>query len=824
MSLEIALQNAISGLQTSKQALQTISNNIANVNTEGYSRKIIEQTSRVIDGQGYGVEISRLKRSVDTGVLRQLRTETGNVERLSIKQEFLKQVNSLFGKPEDNDSIVHQIAELGSQFDSLAISPETESNQYLTVKAAQDVTLKLKNMTDQIQRLRSDADQKLQNQINEFNQKMDIVVSLNSQIIEFTAKGISTAELEDQRDMAVNRMSELMDIKYFEKNDGSMTIFTAGGRTLVDGKAQHLSYNRPSVLDPTLEYTPTSAVNYVIPGQPGYPVGGIPGIFVGEEIANQDITSTIGSGSIRGLLDMRDNELSSLQSQIDELSEKLRDAINTVHNTGAGFPPVASMTGDRYINGDMAFEGSGLVRIAAVTEDGELVESHTLDLSDPSIATMDDVVSAINTAFGGDLTASINSNGRLVLATTNNNRIAINEMTSTISAAGDQGKGFSDFFGLNNFYSSSTSFSQYRTDLNTSASAAVAKTGGTLQFSDGTDIATVTYASGASLNDIAAAINGSTAGTDPNEMGISAQVVADGNGFRLQITDADGNDFAIVETGGGSLLNDINPRADYRGLSGRLSVRQDIADNSFFVSRGALQSNEFASPFANDVRSTTDPLNTAPSTVATSGALNFTLADGSTASITYDVTTESLQDVVDKINSDAVLNSQGISAEIVNETVPGTPPTSRFSLKISDGQSDNFWIDDSGGLGITTEQGVSIGDGSVAAALAETFNASNTFLAAPATGGGLARTQASFADYASGILAFNAAQTNAIETETTFRQNMAAELFAKNSSISGVNMDEELSNLIIYEQAYLAASRMITTTNELYKALTEMLG
>ena len=150
MSLEIALQNAISGLQVSKQSLQVISNNIANVNTEGYTRKIIEQTARVIEGQGYGVEISRLKRSVDEGVLRQLRTEQGTVAKLDIKQQFLKQVNSLFGKPEDNDSIVHELSDLAAQFDSLGISPETEANQYLTVKAAQDVTVKFKNMSDQI--------------------------------------------------------------------------------------------------------------------------------------------------------------------------------------------------------------------------------------------------------------------------------------------------------------------------------------------------------------------------------------------------------------------------------------------------------------------------------------------------------------------------------------------------------------------------------------------------------------------------------------------------------------------------------------------------
>ena len=816
MSLEIALQNAISGLQTSKQSLQVISNNIANVNTPGYTRKIVEQTARVIEGQGYGVEISRIKRSVDEGVLRQLRTESGGVERLTIKQAFLQQVNSLFGKPEDNDSIVHEIADLGAQFDSLAISPETESNQYLTVKAAGDVTLKLKNMSDQIQRLRSDANLKLQEQIKEFNEKMDLVVSLNSQIIEFTASNISSAESEDQRDQALDRMSELMDIKYFEKGDGSLTVFTAGGQTLIDGQAQHLTYNRPSGVVPTLEYTPTNAVNYIIPGQDGYPVGGIPGIFVGEQIKSQDITSSIGSGSIKGLIEMRDNELPSIQAQIDELAEKLKDAINTVHNKGAGFPPVVGMTGDRYVTSNMALSpatnddnASGIVRIAVVNEAGALQNDTIFDLSDYD--TVGDLVTAINAMT--NVTASINSTGRLVISAENNNRLAINELTSNINAAGDLGKGFSDFFGLNNFYQSNQNFSQYRSDLVTSASGSAATTGGTLQFTMGAATASVNYSSGASLDDIASAINAVAALATTAE--ITAQVVADGAGFRLQITDAQGDEFTMVETAGGSLLEDLNPRADYRGISNRLSVREDIAGNSFYVSRGALQSSTFESTLTG----ITDP--TANIGAGSAGTLTFTIADGTTTTVAYDGTTDSLEDIVTAINSNSTLAANSITAEIV---VSGTD----YSLRIKDAQSDNFWIDDSDTtaptLGIETTQGVSVGDGSVAAALADAFSQSNTFLASPARGGGLARTDATFSDYGASILSFNAAQTDAITRENTFRQNLTAELFSKNSSISSVNMDEELSNLIIYEQAYLAASRMITTTQELYKALVEMLG
>ena len=57
MSLDLTLKDALSGLQASQAALQTISNNIANANTEGYSRKKADPKSLVIGGKGFGVQI-----------------------------------------------------------------------------------------------------------------------------------------------------------------------------------------------------------------------------------------------------------------------------------------------------------------------------------------------------------------------------------------------------------------------------------------------------------------------------------------------------------------------------------------------------------------------------------------------------------------------------------------------------------------------------------------------------------------------------------------------------------------------------------------------
>ena len=96
MSLELTLKDALSGLQTSQAALQTISNNIANANTEGYSRKQVAPKSLVIGGKGFGVEVGEVKRSVDEGILNLLRNETSKNKKLEQQDTFLSQPGASF--------------------------------------------------------------------------------------------------------------------------------------------------------------------------------------------------------------------------------------------------------------------------------------------------------------------------------------------------------------------------------------------------------------------------------------------------------------------------------------------------------------------------------------------------------------------------------------------------------------------------------------------------------------------------------------------------------------------------------------------------------
>jgi len=810
VSLEVTLQNAISGMTTSKTALEVISNNVANVNTEGYTRKIIQQTSRVVEGKGAGVEIGKIARNVNEGILTQYRNETGSLEQISAKQKYLTQINGYFGRPSDNNSISHKMSDLGAAFDALAIMPEVAASQFLAISAAENVVNELKRLSSQVQQVRTNVSQDISAAVTEANSHLDAIVSANQDMINIGGLGLSTAEIEDQRDRALTELSKIIDMRYFDNSDSTRTVYTQTGTTLVSGKKSTLSYTPPATMNAKLDYTPTNAVNYSGPGNADYPIGGIPGLFVGDIQASNDISSKIKGGRLKGLIDLRDNDLTTLQSQLDELAEKLQVQVNKVHNKGTGFPPPHSLTGNNYITSNTDIStATGIVAIGVVDQNGNLIEKEMIDLTTlTNIAgLLTDGTNGINDKFNAaNLVASIDTEGHLVLTAGGNNRVTINELTSSITGAGKIASGFSDFFGLNDLYQKPSSPVPYRSDFASSSSSAWVTAGGTLQFDDADNTSTVNYSANDSLSTLATKLSAAT--------GITASVISADNGFRLEITKDNGGQFSIVETATGTFLAETGMRSDYRGISGSISIRPDILSNSFHLSRGTLQSDTFASANQTSNTSTLGALGT------TGGTLDFTIDASITTSVTY-ATTDSLTDVATAINSNATLSKANITAEVV---ISGA----NYTIQISDANNDDFWIVDTGhaitGLKVGNSQGITTGNGAIAADLAAAFDQTITFLDAPASGGGLPQSQTNLGTYAASILSFNSVQVATTEQKREFQKHLTEELFTQHTSTAGVNMDEELANMIVIEQSYLAAARIITTTQELFKVLTNMLA
>lgn len=433
MSLDIARSIAFSGLSATSVQISVTSSNISNADTTGYTRKAANQSSSITNGVGTGVTVTGITSTVDKLLLKSLISATSDLGAADTTNTYLTSLEKLYGSTSSTDdsstgtSLANSIASLESALSSLASTPSSASLQSNVVSALDDVASQLRETSSGIQKLRSDADKEIASSIDDVNTDLQQIADLNAQIKQTAVAGQSTADLEDQRNTALQDLASKMNISYFTASNGDLQIYTTSGQTLVDSTAHTISYTAAANVTASTTYTA------------GSPSSGFSAITVN----GVDIISQISGGDIGSLITMRDKTLPAAQSQLDQLAQQLASVMNSVSNSASSVPAATSLTGTTAVTSSTAFSATGTVRLAVTDQSGNLVSYGDLDLS--SYSTVGDLVTAINGISG--LSASVDSDGHLsVTATGASNGVAINEMTSAVGSASE---GFSEYFGLN---------------------------------------------------------------------------------------------------------------------------------------------------------------------------------------------------------------------------------------------------------------------------------------------------------------------------------------------------------------------------------------
>jgi flagellar hook-associated protein 1 FlgK len=248
MSLTTTLYTALSGLQANQSALRVVSNNVANVNTIGYTRKIADPQSRVIAGQGAGVQLGAIHRNVDAALAAEVRSTTTSLKGLELKQQFFERMQDMFGSLGSNSSVGTMITDFSNRLSGLTANPESVSLRLDAVASGVRLTERFNAMSRDTQQLRYEADRRIADAIEAVNTDLTNIQDLNDQITQAKLRNLPTGDLEDQRDLALSRISEKMQISTFTRENGEITVFTSGGRTLLDGQPPFLSHAATSGL------------------------------------------------------------------------------------------------------------------------------------------------------------------------------------------------------------------------------------------------------------------------------------------------------------------------------------------------------------------------------------------------------------------------------------------------------------------------------------------------------------------------------------------------------------------------------------------------
>ncbi|MCB0832104.1 MAG: flagellar hook-associated protein FlgK, partial [Bacteroidetes bacterium] len=302
------LDAALSGLKIYQKQIEVISTNVANVGTDGYTRKILPQSSQAIQGETVGVTQETIVRNVDSRLTRDLWTQVSAVGYYDVQATYLNRIDQFHGDPAAEISIASEVSRLYDAFAALADTPEDQFLLSSTVSQAQDTAKKINDFSDYITTLRNDAQSEAKSIVGDINDLLVQIADLNNQIRFSTVSGKTTAALEDKRDQAVKELADDMDISFFSRGDGVLVVQTSQGIELASDKAQTLTFRS----------TPLSASSY-------YPDSAA-GIYVGDPASDPsafDITERSIGGRLGGLIELRDEIFPKQMAQLDELAQKM---------------------------------------------------------------------------------------------------------------------------------------------------------------------------------------------------------------------------------------------------------------------------------------------------------------------------------------------------------------------------------------------------------------------------------------------------------------------------------------------------------------------
>ncbi|KQT81822.1 flagellar biosynthesis protein FlgK [Methylobacterium sp. Leaf465] len=324
-----AINTASAGLKATQAAIGVVSQNIANVGTVGYTKRTLDTVSTGVGNSG--VSVGTIGRALDAASLRQLRMETSGAAYTGSLSAVRTQLDQLYGTPGASTALDGVMNDFAQSLQALASDPTSAPARATVVTKAANLASTIGTIAQGVQDLRSATESQLGSDTAKASAYLASIAKLNTQITGTTDEG-ARASLLDQRDQAVTGLSAFLDIQTVDQRDGTLTVITTSGMTLVDrGAAAILSFDGRGTLSPDSGYTDNAATRGV---------GTITATTPGGSKIDLIATQAIRSGSLAAGIELRDSVLPQAQRQLDELAAGLsrslsdRSAMGTPVTTG----------------------------------------------------------------------------------------------------------------------------------------------------------------------------------------------------------------------------------------------------------------------------------------------------------------------------------------------------------------------------------------------------------------------------------------------------------------------------------------------------------
>ncbi len=446
MGLTQALSTALSGLQVNQASLALVSSNVANADTPGYTRKIVNQVAAIANGTNVGVRISDVQRQLDQYVQRQLRTEYSGANYADTRAQFYSRLQDIYGQPGSANALETVYNNFTNALQALSTSPDNSAARSTVIGTGQLLAQQLNQMSNSIQSLRGDAELGISNAVTQANNAMSQIAVLNQKIAASTTADSAIVTLMDQRDSYIDQLSQLMDINIIKGDQNQLNIFTTSGIQLVGTQASELSFNAQGTITAASQWSANPSQSTL---------GTITLTASSGNSIDLIQNNSIRSGTIAAYLQMRDQDLVQAQNQLDAIAAAMASALSDKTTSGtavavgaqSGFDvDIGSLSAGNTITVNYTDVGTSTAYTLTLMRVDDplalpLSNSATTDPNDTVVGLdfsggIGSVIAQINTAFAGTgMTASNPSGTTLeILDDGAANTVNVDAVSTTLTA------------------------------------------------------------------------------------------------------------------------------------------------------------------------------------------------------------------------------------------------------------------------------------------------------------------------------------------------------------------------------------------------------
>jgi flagellar hook-associated protein 1 FlgK len=309
------MSSGLSGLLAFQRALDTTAHNIANANTEGYTRQRVELStlpaSAFANGWiGKGVEVSTVRRMVDDFLVSQTRGSSSSLERLSAFAAQSERVSKLFVG--GDTGISGALQKLQNAIQGVATEPTSVAARQVLIGESAGLVERLDYVDTQLRALDTETAGQVRIEAAEINSIASGIARLNEEITAgFGATGQPPNDLLDQRDKLLDQLARKVSINVVPQDAGVLNVFIGKGQALVlNEKAATLGI----AADP---YD-----------------GSRPRVVLSGGQGSTDVTTALSGGTLGGLLDFRSQVLDPARNDLGRIAAGLAEAVNAQHRAG----------------------------------------------------------------------------------------------------------------------------------------------------------------------------------------------------------------------------------------------------------------------------------------------------------------------------------------------------------------------------------------------------------------------------------------------------------------------------------------------------------